>query len=212
MGQVHLFDFDGTLVDSMPVWGGEMIGMLNDRGVEYPEDIIRIITPLGYGGSAEYFLRELHVDADKESLIREMHARIKEKYLASVTLKDSVKEYLLSLRERGDRLAVLTASPHPTVDLTLEKCGVLHLFEQVWTCEDFGKVKTDPTIYLDAAQRLGVDIGDIRFYDDNLNALETARAAGARTVGVYDESSEGYREEIKATADIYVMKLKDAEC
>ena len=208
--KVHLFDFDGTLVDSMPVWGGEMLRMLDERQVRYPADIIKILTPLGYRGTAEYFSNELGIKEDIDGLIEEMHVRMKERYTKEVELKPTVKEYLTELSDKGERLAVLTASPHPTVDLCLEKCGVAGLFEQIWTCDDFGKIKTDPTIYTDAAERLGVGISDVRFYDDNLSALETARAAGAETVGVYDESSEKYKDEIKATVDFYVIQMIDA--
>ncbi len=42
-----IFDFDGTLVDSMKQWAGKMLYVLEKNGVSYPEDIIKIITPLG---------------------------------------------------------------------------------------------------------------------------------------------------------------------
>ena len=48
----YIFDFDGTLVDSMPTWGGKMLHVLDKNGVPYPEDIVRTLTPLGDLGSA----------------------------------------------------------------------------------------------------------------------------------------------------------------
>ena len=48
----YLFDFDGTLVDSMPTYGRMMLGILNDYGVSYPDNVLKIITPLGYAGTA----------------------------------------------------------------------------------------------------------------------------------------------------------------
>ena len=50
-----VFDFDGTIMDSMPDWAGKMLNLLNTHHVAYPADIIRTITPLGDGGSARYF-------------------------------------------------------------------------------------------------------------------------------------------------------------
>ena len=47
-----VFDFDGTLVDSMPTWGGKMLRILKEEGVSYPDNIIEIITPLGDAGTA----------------------------------------------------------------------------------------------------------------------------------------------------------------
>ena len=50
----YLFDFDGTLVDSMPYYAKAMLQILDENGISYPEDIVKTITPLGYGGTADY--------------------------------------------------------------------------------------------------------------------------------------------------------------
>lgn len=48
----YLFDFDGTLVDSMPSFISVMLRILDENGIDYEDDIIKIITPLGYQGTA----------------------------------------------------------------------------------------------------------------------------------------------------------------
>lgn len=53
----YLFDFDGVLVDSMPYWAGMMINILETAKVNYPEDIIKIITPLGTVEQRNIFAR-----------------------------------------------------------------------------------------------------------------------------------------------------------
>ena len=57
-----VFDFDGTIMDSMPDWAGKMLNLLDTHHVVYPADIIRTITPLGDGGSARYFIDKLGLD------------------------------------------------------------------------------------------------------------------------------------------------------
>ena len=56
--QAYLFDFDGTLVDSMPTYVAIMLNNLDEYGVKYGDDIVKIITPLGYGGAAEYYRKK----------------------------------------------------------------------------------------------------------------------------------------------------------
>ena len=51
----YLFDFDGTLVDSMPAFVSVMLRILDENNIKYEDDIVKIITPLGYKGTAEYF-------------------------------------------------------------------------------------------------------------------------------------------------------------
>lgn len=50
--QAYLFDFDGTLVDSMPTFIASALRVLDENGVAYQADIIHTITPLGFKGTA----------------------------------------------------------------------------------------------------------------------------------------------------------------
>ena len=50
--KTYLFDFDGTLVDSMPSYTAAMLRILDEEGISYGPDIIKIITPLGLNGTA----------------------------------------------------------------------------------------------------------------------------------------------------------------
>ena len=75
------------------------------------------------------------------------------------------------------------------------------MFDNVWSCNDFGTTKADTAIYHMAAERMGVGVGDVIFLDDNLNADKTAKQAGMIVYGVYDDSSAEYVDEMKAATD-----------
>ena len=200
-----LFDFDGTLVDSMPTYISAVLRVLDDKKIDYDrKNIVKIITPLGFGGTADYYRTVLGLDMPREEIISQMHANAREGYLYSVPAKDGVIDTLKALAARGDRLNVLTASPHATLDPCLKRLGIYDLFDNVWSCEDFGTTKADPNIYVMAAQRLGADVPDVVFLDDNYNADLTAKRAGMMVVGVYDESSADYEGEIRSITDAYV--------
>ena len=199
----YLFDLDGTRVDSMPTYAAMMLDILREHGVAHDENIIKIITPLGYKGTAEYFIR-LGLDMEKEALVEVMMRRAVEAYTYRVQAKPGVLDALMRMKERGDDLNVLTASPHAMLDPCLRRLGVYDLFTNVWSCEDFGTTKADPAIYHMAAQRIGRPVGEIWFLDDNCNADRTAKAAGMRVCGVYDDSSAEYEQEMKRVCDAYI--------
>ncbi|MDO4740396.1 MAG: HAD family hydrolase [Eubacteriales bacterium] len=203
-----LFDFDGTLVDSMPTYVGVMLRILDEHGVSYGEDIVKIITPLGYKGTAEYFVR-LGMRRSVEEIVAQMTEYAAYEYAHRVQAKRNVAEALRQLKERGDGLHVLTASPHSMLDPCLKRLGLFELFGCVWSCEDFGTTKSDPEIYRMAAERLGRPIGDIWFLDDNYNADKTAKQAGMKVCGVYDASSAEYEGEIRALADAYIYDFSE---
>ena len=203
----YIFDFDGTLVDSMPSWSAKMLNILHKTNTPYPADVVRRITVLGDMGTANYFKNDLHVPLSIDEMLVMMDEFALPKYRDEILLKDGVREYLWGLRSAGASISVLTASPHRMVDPCLKRLGIYDWFTHVWTSEDFGKVKSDPTIYLDAAACLGVKPEETVFFDDNLSAVKTAASAGMCTVGVWDASGEDFRDELRAAADYYVYNL-----
>lgn len=209
MHHTYIFDFDGTLVDSMPSWAEKVLNILRECGVEYPADIINIVTPLGDRGTAEYMRDVLGVPLSLEEIFRQMDEYALPKYRDEIVLKEGVREYLARLRDGGCTLHVLTASPHKMVDPCLKRLGIFDWFSNVWSTDDFGMVKSDTAIYRAAADRIGVDVSDAVFFDDNLMAIRTARAAGMYAVGVYDASSDALVEEIRAAADLYVRSMSE---
>lgn len=205
----YLFDFDGTLVDSMPTYSALMLRILDEHGVKYGDDIIKIITPLGYNGTATYFIEELGMDKSHDYLTSLMLKYAVDAYTNVVPAKEHVIESLRELKKRGASLNVLTASPHEALDPCLKRLGIYDLFDNVWSCNDFNTTKADPKIYHMAAERIGVPVNEVIFLDDNLNADKTAKVAGMVVYGVYDESSKEYVEEMKAATDKYVYDFRE---
>ena len=205
----YVFDFDGTLVDSMPYFGAMMLRILEEEKVSYPEDIVKIITPLGYGGSADYFRETLGVQKTKEELISRMLSLAKEDYTYHIPLKEGVKEALVMLKEKGASLNILTASPHDVLDVCLKRLGIWELFDNVWSCDDFDTTKANPEIYRMVAEKLDTGVDEYLFVDDNLNAVKTAKSAGVPSCGIYDKSGEDFADALKEVADGYLMTLSD---
>jgi HAD superfamily hydrolase (TIGR01509 family) len=204
----YLFDFDGTLVDSMPAYVSLMLRILDENNITYSDDIVKIITPLGYKGTAEYFIK-LGIPKTCEELIDLMNQYAYNEYLTNIPAKENVIDVLRKLKENGADLNVLTASPHRVLDPCLKRLGIFDLFTNVWSCEDFATTKADPRIYEMAAERLGRAVGEVIFLDDNYNADKTAKSAGMTVYGVYDDSSAEYVEEIKSVSDRYIYDFSE---
>lgn len=206
--KTYLFDFDGTLVDSMPTYVSVMLRILDENNVKYSDDIVKIITPLGYQGTAKYFIK-LGLDLPLEEITKAMNTYAHYAYVNEIGEKPNVISTLKALRERGDRLNVLTASPHAVLDPCLKRLGIFDLFDNVWSCDDFGTTKADPEIYKMAAKKLSVPINDVIFLDDNLGADKTAKSAGMTVYGVFDSSSAEFEDEIRAVSDRYIRDFKE---
>lgn len=206
--KTYLFDFDGTLVDSMPTYGALMLRILDENNIKYGDDILKIITPLGFIDTAKYFIG-MGLDMEHSKIVALMKKYAIDAYIYDVQAKANVVETLRELKHRGCSLNVLTASPHDTLDPCLKRIGIYDIFDNVWSCNDFGTNKSDPNIYHEAARRIGVPVSDVLFLDDNLNADRTAKEAGMQVYGVYDPSSDEYTDEIKAVTDGYIYDFSE---
>ena len=208
MDQIHLFDMDGVLTDSMGPWINKMLRILDEHRIPYPEGVVRTITPLGDKGTAAYFI-SLGVPATVDELVAEMDKTALENYRHKIPLKPGVADYVRRLKEAGDRLYVLTASAHRMCDPCLQRNGIFDLFDEVWSTEDFGLTKDKVEIYWKAAERIGCKPEEILFYDDNLNALKTGKKAGLHVIGVYDSFSEEDTPEIRAITEKYIHSFAE---
>ena len=205
----YLFDFDGTLVDSMPTFVSAMLRILDENGISYENNIIKIITPLGLSGTAEYYIDQMGVPMSMAQLMGVMKDYMMDAYFHTIPAKANVPEVLRELKERGASLNVLTASPHITMDACLKRLGLWELFDNIWSCDDFNTTKADPQIYVRVAEKMNTTVENVLFLDDNLNADQTAKAAGMQVCGVYDESSKDYVEQMKAANDYYIYDFQE---
>ena len=182
----------------MPAFVSVMLKVLDENNIAYGKDIINIITPLGYMGTAEYF-KKLGMNLSTEKILERIY-----EYAHNIPAKANVVQTLRKLKENGADLNVLTASPNPLVDVCLKRLEIYDLFTNVWSCENFGTTKGNPDIYVSAAQKMGKPIGEILFLDDNYNAGMAAKRSGIKVCGVCDPSSKDYADKIKENSDYYI--------
>lgn len=203
-----LFDFDGTLVNSMPVvWEG-FYGLLDEYHVVYPDNIVNLVTALSYPGIANAFIG-FGLPLSEEAVLARMHKNVIEAYKNKIPAKNNVISALQQLKSDGYDLNILSGSPHAMIDPCLERLGIRELFSNVWSCDDFNTVKTNPEIYKMAAKGLQMAPGEVLFFDDNYHSIETAKRAGMLACGVYDEFSSEYADSVKELADYYITDFSE---
>lgn len=202
--QGAIFDMDGTLLDSMPVWDTLSEAYLLGKGIRPPEDLYEIIRPLSVTQTAEYFRAQLGLTLSAEEIVREINGSIAHKYTDEVPLKPYVREYLQQLKNSGVRMCVATATAKPLAVAALDRTGILPYFDFVLTCPEAGQNKDAPAFFEQALARLNTPREETVVFEDALYAMRSAKEAGLYVVGVSDPSASALEEKIRRTADKYV--------
>ena len=198
-----IFDFDGTLVDSMFIWDTIGEAYLRSLGKEPREDLSETFKTFTLEQSAEYYRAHYGVSLSVREIVDGVNATVAEIYRTKVTLKDGVKEFLEKLRTDGVKMCVATVTDKPIVEDVLERLGILPYFEAIYTCAEIGHSKETPHIYRAALAHLGTEKAETLVLEDALHALMTAKNDGFPVAAVSD-AHEKKQALMRANADYYI--------
>lgn len=200
-----IFDLDGTLLDSMPVWEHASETYLLRRGIRVKEKLSEVLFSMSMRQGAEYIKEHYSISGTADEIVAGVNSIVMEAYQNQVEAKPGVPQLLERMKSNGIRMVVATSTDRLMAEAGLRRTGLDGYFERVFTCTEVGAGKRQPDIYLAAKEYLGIPQAEIWVFEDALYAINTAGRAGFFTVGVYDAASAGRREETEAAAGIYIQ-------
>lgn len=204
-----IFDFDGTLVDSMFIWDTFGEDYLRILGKEPRENLTETFKTFTLEQAAEYYREHYGVTLSVEEILDGENKMIAEIYRTKVSLKDGVYEFLSALKAQGVKMCVATVSDRVIVEDVLARLGIRDCFIAVLTSSEVGFGKDTPHLYRAALKTLETSKEETAVFEDVLHALTTAKQDGFIAVAVYD-SHEFRQTEMKALADYYIADYKKA--
>jgi HAD superfamily hydrolase (TIGR01509 family) len=180
-----VFDNDGLLLDTESVWTRAEQDLFERRGTEFtPADKRELV-----GTSAEIaggvLERRLGEPGRAAGLIEELNALVVAELEHGVEAMIGARELLLRLRERGTPIGLVSNSPLPFVQRSLELAGFDDCFDIVLSAHEVAAPKPAPDPYLEACRRLGVEAGpEVIALEDSPTGVAAARAAGLTVIGI----------------------------
>ena len=197
-----IFDLDGTVLDSLAVWRHVDERFFGARGIDTPEDYDRKVSGMSFMETVYYTLRRFDLPDDPEDVVAEWTALAIDEYAHRVEAVPGAVSYLRALKRSGVRLAAATANREELFMPALERLGIAALFETIVTTADVDhRNKADGELFLLAARRLGAAPGDCAVFEDTLQGVLGARAAGMKVYAVKSVACQHDLCRIDALAD-----------
>ena len=205
-----IFDFDGTLFDSMFIWenAGEMY--LRSLGIEPTPSMREDIRTLSLYQSAVYFQQVYEISQSVEQIMSGINETIEHFYINDVLPKQGVIEFLDKMKSFNIPMCIASASDRYQIEAALNRCNMNHYFDAIFTCSEIGYGKDEPYIFRQAIQYFNASRNSTIVFEDAFHAIQTAKSDDFTVVAVYDES-EKRQKEIKKLADCYILEFKKTE-
>lgn len=181
-----IFDMDGLMFDTEPLWTAAWPAALGRFGLEVPEGMPDAMR--GSSGESAYkILRTwLGEDIDAPGIWAAEKEEAHHLLEQGVTKKPGLDELLAFLREQGVPMAVASSSSAEIIAMDLANGGVSEYFDYTISGEDVDRPKPDPQVFLVSAELMGCDPAHTLVLEDSLNGVRAGAAGGFITVMVPD--------------------------
>ncbi len=208
-----VFDIDGTLIDSMPIWEDLDAEFLKTQGIELSEqekqELNATMWTMTVDEGIRYLKETYALSLPEEAIRKALDDVIEHFYVYEVPAKPGMRELVEALHDAGVPMALATVGAPAHETAALKRLGLLDYFESMFDCNSLGTTKREAVIYETAAEALlgsGFEPARVLVVEDVLHALIAAKEAGFTTVAVEDAASAKDRDAIRAAADYYIHK------
>lgn len=180
-----IFDFDGLVVDTESTGYLTWKEIFDQHGHHLPVERYAQVVGTDFNTSSYDPRRDLEqltgMQFDWDDV--EVRRRERESVLRqSLQTLPGVRDRLHEARSLGLATAIASSSPRWWIDSWMDQLLLRDHFDHFSTVDDTGKVKPDPSLFLHAAENLGVAPDEVVIFEDSLNGLRAALAAGMRCI------------------------------
>jgi len=178
-----VFDLDGVLVDSEPVWEEVRREVVAAHGGHWAPDAQDRLMGMSTAEWSAYLVADLGVRLTPDEVAHVVVSAMAERYRSHLPLLPGAVD---AVRLMGSRftLGLASSSPRSLIDAVLDASGLRPAFAAVRSTEEEARGKPAPDVYLTVARLLGVDPGSCAAVEDSSNGLRSAAAAGLAVIAV----------------------------
>ena len=183
MIEAVVFDLDGVIVDSEPVWEQVRRQVVAEHGGQWLSDAQRRLMGMSTGEWARYLSQDLGVGLPPPAVAATVIERMQARYREGVPLMPGAAAAVRRLAARWP-LGLASSSPPALIDAALDGAGLRECFTATLSTEQVPRGKPAPDIYLAVTEQLGFAPETCAAVEDSANGLRSAAAAGLQVIAV----------------------------
>lgn len=203
-----IFDFDGTLFDSMPIWKGLKFEFFEKIGLKLSEQDRKDFSGLFLMDALPLAKERFNLKESIDELLDMFWELLKTKYLLYAQPKNTIIQFLDKLKQKNVKMGIATATGEAAIIPLLKKFDMLHYFSAIYSTYTVGASKNEPKVFDTVREKIGTPKESTWIFEDALYAAKTVKLNGYNAVGIFDES-EPMAEELIQTVDIYIHNYNE---
>jgi sugar-phosphatase len=209
--EAAIFDMDGLLVDSEPLWRQAEIEIFGRLGVPLTDELCLETRGMVVGEMTRHWYDRYRWEGPTpDGVAAEVTDAVASLLSTGLVLKPGARRAVASCAERGLALGVASSSPRRLIEVVVTESGLAPWFAVLHSAQEEEAGKPDPAVFLTTAARLGADPGRCVVFEDSPAGVQAAAAAGMVCVAVPEKrpASTGGLDGF-ASADLVIGTLED---
>ena len=183
-----IFDMDGVLIDSEPLWRIAMIQGFGDIDVEFTDEDCRKTTGMRFKEVVEHWFKHHNITHSTPSELDDaVHKHLVALIIAEGKAMKGVIELLEFFKNKRLPLGLATSSSHILVDAVLQKTQTKAYFDSITSAEFLEFGKPHPEVFLKCAGSLNILPKNCLIIEDSVNGVLAGKAAGMIVIAIPDE-------------------------
>lgn len=203
-----IFDIDGLLIDSEPLWNEAATELFQEYGVSLSEEQYKTTTGLRTKEFVQWWFQYFNIGEGEQ---KRAEQKIVELVLAKIEQKGNVLPgvpYIFDFFQRKSfKIGLATSSPPALIDLVVEICGIKKYLHATASAESLAYGKPHPQVYLNCAASLDSKATSCICFEDSFNGMIAVKAARMKCVVVPHVSQ--LKDERWGAADLKLSSLQN---
>jgi sugar-phosphatase len=180
-----IFDMDGLLIDSEPLWQKAEIEVFREVNVFLNHILCRQTTGLRIDEVVDYWYHKFPWKSiGKRELTEDIIKRVIELISREGEAKHGVGEIFDFLKRKNVKIALASSSAYSIIDTVLNRLGIKEVFEEIYSAAEEEYGKPHPGVYLTTAKKLQIKPQECLVLEDSLNGVIAAKAAQMKCVAI----------------------------